>query len=124
MKIALYSAVCVVAVVVLCFFASDGKREGKLTVDLDLNHPGDVHLDKNVTVLGTALNAKEGAIIEGKRGMVIIDGIDRWVDPTYGKRVSFSGRIFKKTWAVRKVEAPPAAVPSGTFYYLSPVVRP
>ena len=50
-------------------------------------------LGKTVALEGTAFDAKMGALLEGKEGVVWIDGRDAWPDGMHGKPVRVTGRV-------------------------------
>lgn len=47
--------------------------------------------DKKFTVIGVALNSKGGAIVKTKAGIYFVDGLYRWDEKYYGKRVKVTG---------------------------------
>lgn len=51
------------------------------------------NLSPKITVIGMALNDKYGAIVETENGDYILDGVDKWEEEYYGKRVSVTGRF-------------------------------
>jgi hypothetical protein len=46
-----------------------------------------------VTVVGTARNAKLGAVLDTKGDLLWIDGLESWPDALHGKRVRVTGRV-------------------------------
>jgi hypothetical protein len=75
------------------------------------------HLGKTVTVEGTAGNAKVGAFVEGKNGMIWIDGLGSWPEGYYtadrGKRVRVTGTVIKKDDLPVFVAKPDQPAPQG-----------
>jgi hypothetical protein len=48
------------------------------------------------TVVGIALNMKGGAIVETDLGNYLLEGLDRWNDKYYGKKVKVTGKLVVK----------------------------
>jgi hypothetical protein len=78
------------------------------------------HLGKNVTLEGTAANAKLGALLEGDRGAIWIDGLDRWPDGFYlgqgkAKHLRVRGTVIKRddlpVFVQKPGELPKAGIP-------------
>ena len=46
-----------------------------------------------ITVIGTALNAKFGALVQAANGGYYIDGLAAWDKKYYGKKVKVTGRL-------------------------------
>jgi hypothetical protein len=53
-------------------------------------------LDKKITVVGTALNAKAGAIVENDKHSYFVFGLNEWDERFYGKKVKVTGRLVIK----------------------------
>jgi len=50
-------------------------------------------MNKNITVFGTALEDKDGAIVKTDKGNYLVEGLDEWGEKYYGKRVKVTGRL-------------------------------
>ena len=51
----------------------------------------------NTTIIGTAWNAKEGAMLEDAQGaFYLIDGLNEWEEKFYGKRVKVTGQLVRR----------------------------
>jgi tetratricopeptide (TPR) repeat protein len=92
--------------------------------------PGDwsKRLGQNITLEGNALNAKLGALLEGKGNHIWIDGIDGWPSGYYrgegqAKRVRVTGTVIERhdlpVFISKKGDLPRAGipVPEGTDLY-------
>ena len=47
---------------------------------------------KKVIVIGTALDEKDGAVVETDKFVYLLDGLDAWDEKYYGKKVKVTGR--------------------------------
>jgi hypothetical protein len=52
--------------------------------------------EPTITITGTALNAKAGAIVMSDKGMFYIDGLHSWDEALYNKRVTVTGTPIKE----------------------------
>jgi hypothetical protein len=87
----------------------------KLNNECDLSS----YLGTDITVVGIALHAKEGAIINGVYGMVIIDPVLEWPEDHYGKEVLVKGTLHSINWPMRESGTPGYGVtPVGRVYYI------
>ena len=76
------------------------------------------YLGKEVVVSGKALNAKEGAIVDGSHGMVFVRGLDKWPKKLYDKAVNVRGKLVKIESGRRRNDQLPTANPTGAAYYI------
>jgi len=49
-----------------------------------------------VTVIGKAMNAKLGAVVESDKGVYYLDGVTSWNKEFYEKKVKVTGRLIIK----------------------------
>lgn len=78
------------------------------------------HLGQTLILEGTAINAKSGALLQGKGGAVWIDGLDAWPEGFYaggdqGKRLRVTGTVIKRAdlpvFVPRMGDMPRAGIP-------------
>jgi hypothetical protein len=78
------------------------------------------HVGQTVTLEGTAANAKLGAILQGKDGVIWIEGLDSWPEGfcsggNQGKRLRVTGVVIRKddlpVFVQKPGEPPSAGIP-------------
>jgi hypothetical protein len=81
------------------------------------------HLGQTVTLEGTAGNAKEGALLEGEKQTIWIDGLEAWPEGFYGadgkgKRLRVRGTVIRRddvpVFVQRPGEPPQAGIAVGS----------
>ncbi len=75
----------------------------------------DEYCGNYVTITGRAIDAKEGAMIDGEHGFVIVKGLEGWPSIFSQQKIIVSGFLEKKIWPDR---GPYVAAPRGTLYYI------
>jgi hypothetical protein len=115
-----YTAYCLLLIVIILTIFLVNKHISNLNpelkvIDFAANDFRDDYCDQRVIVIGNSLRAKEGAIVDGEHGFVIIKGLDEWPEILGEKKVSCSGRLSKVVWPDR---GPMVAAAKGTQFYI------
>lgn len=85
------------------------------TIQLDKRQNLLQYIGKEITVSGTALNAKLGAVVIGKCDVVYVKDLDSWPENLYNQNVLVTGKLLKKEWGAFK---PLVARPTGRTYFI------
>ena len=62
-------------------------------------------MNQKITVIGAALEDKEGAIVETDKGDYLLDGLDEWGEKYYGKKVRVMGRLKVETHKKQSIDS-------------------
>ncbi len=58
-----------------------------------------------ITVIGIALDEKDGAIVETEQGNYWLEELDRWDEKYYGKKVKVTGKLVIKTYKKQSTDS-------------------
>jgi len=72
-------------------------------------------LQKNIVIIGTAWNAKAGAVVvTNKEAVYYVDGLDLWDKKFYGKKVKVTGKLVLVNHPKRRKDEPLVQEMEGT----------
>lgn len=75
----------------------------------------DKNIDKSVTLSGTALDAKAGAVIKIEDGLVYMNDLTAWPPEVIGNQVIAAGKLIRQKFLLDPVTSPSGLTPQGAF---------
>lgn len=73
------------------------------------------NIGKTVSVHGTAMDAKAGAVVKIEGGVIYVHNLSAWPPDLSGKQVIAEGKLIKKKIMPDPVKSPSGLTPQGAF---------
>jgi hypothetical protein len=90
-----------------------------LIFDCNKKNNFELYIGREITVMGKAENALEGAVVTGEHAFIYIGNFSKWPDDQHYKNILVTGKLTVKVWPPRDSGDIPEARPTGKHYYLT-----